>query len=86
MLLTNLAAGTRGPVDSRAIANVLNDFGIDCEIQETPAAKLHGVARRRLSRVLGFVIAAGGDGTISAVAGAVAGNFRRSGCYPSRNA
>jgi diacylglycerol kinase family enzyme len=65
-----VAAGATGPDAVRA---ALASAGVDANVRAVPGKKLHTEAKAAVQRGADAVVAAGGDGTVSAVAGALAG-------------
>jgi diacylglycerol kinase family enzyme len=79
-LLRNAAAGAGGPDDTLQAA--LDAAGVRADVRQVPAAELAAEARR-LSRAGAPLLAvSGGDGTVSAVAGALAGSTTRLVVFP----
>ena len=81
--LINAAAGMKGGADRVAAArSALAAAGVDAEIEPTPGGEMEAAARRALEAGAGLIIAGGGDGTVSAVAGVVAGSGATLGVLP----
>lgn len=79
-ILINRGGGSVG--DALAIEQALGAAGIDGEVQLLDGEGLHGAARKAVAAGAGLVIAGGGDGTISCVAGAVSGTDTLLGILP----
>lgn len=80
VLLNAAAGGARD--DSLRIAAVLRRAGIDAEVRQINPLELTATARRAIESGARLVVAAGGDGTINAVASAVAGSQAVLGILP----
>jgi diacylglycerol kinase family enzyme len=79
-ILINRGGGSVG--ETLAIRRALDAAGIDGEVQVLDGAELHEAARKAVAREPRLIIAGGGDGTISSVAGAVAGTSTKLGILP----
>jgi diacylglycerol kinase family enzyme len=84
VVLANCAAGAGGTEEARgeAIAKAFAGTGAAPEVRCTAGAGLPAAARQALADGADPVVAAGGDGTVSAVAGALAGSGARMGVLP----
>src|SRR5688500_3590360 len=81
--LINAAAGTRGGDDRLAEAReALAKAGVEADVRPTEGANLTDAARAALAQGADVVIAGGGDGTVSAVAGVLAGTPALLGVLP----
>ncbi|HUS69131.1 MAG TPA: diacylglycerol kinase family protein [Kofleriaceae bacterium] len=75
-VIVNAGAGSfAGKAEERAaqIRAAFADVGVEAEVQLTPPAELADTARRMARSGVDAVVAAGGDGTVSAVASALVG-------------
>ena len=73
--LINAAAGTtRGEDRPAAARDALRAAGVEADVQPIDTDDLAGQVRRRVHAGAGMVVAGGGDGTVSTVAGALAGS------------
>lgn len=86
LILMNAGAGSIGgdQVDERQreVREACAAAGIDAEIQVCEPARLRDLAREAARRPFDVVIAAGGDGTVSAVASGLAGTEMPLGVLP----
>lgn len=82
IILSNFAAGPGGANMRSAIDRALKAAGIEAEIRSTPGHQLAAAARAAAQGGADVVVAAGGDGTISAVASALAGERTLMGVLP----
>lgn len=85
IVLLNRAAGTlAGMNDPRGegLGRVLSDAGIEAVIQMVPGNEMSQAARSAAASGCDVVVAGGGDGTISAVAGALCGTQMPLGILP----
>lgn len=80
-LIFNPAAGS-GPIDPEAVRALLGDQHELSSFETTPELGAEACARRALAQGASLLIAAGGDGTVSAVASAVAGTPATLGVIP----
>ena len=72
--LINAAAGTGGTADRAGAAReALSAAGVDADVRPTDGHDMEAAARRALAEGAGLIIVGGGDGTVSTVAGVVAG-------------
>jgi diacylglycerol kinase family enzyme len=73
-VVMNVGSGSVGNDTSQRIIELFARAGVEAQLVPTPANDLAAAARAAIaSPTVGAVIAAGGDGTISAVAGVLAG-------------
>jgi len=79
-VLINRGGGSVG--ETLAIRKALDAAGIDGEVQVLDGGELHEAAEKAAADGPGLIIAGGGDGTISCVAGAVAGTKAKLGVLP----
>lgn len=85
IVLLNSAAGRRGTVRQSAkekIKGALTQVGLDADIRPVPGRGLTAAAEAAVLENPKLLVAAGGDGTVSAVAGAVLGTNIRLGVIP----
>jgi len=81
--LINAAAGVaRGEDRPAAAREALRAAGIDADVRPTDANDLAGQVRRVVNEGADMVIAGGGDGTVSTVAGALVGSRAALGVLP----
>lgn len=80
--LVNSGGGSVGDDTAERIAQALADAGIDSDTQIVDGEDCAPVAAGHVKQGAKLVIAAGGDGTMSAVAGAVAGSGSAMGLLP----
>jgi diacylglycerol kinase family enzyme len=79
IVITNAAAGTRGNAaeDPSSIAAAFSAAGVEADLRPTPGADLTAAARAAVDEArrgkADAIVAAGGDGTVSAAAAALAG-------------
>jgi diacylglycerol kinase family enzyme len=84
VVLINPGGGTAGP-DPRvrdSVASALNAQGIEAGVEIVDGDRLAERTREAIAGGAGLVIAGGGDGTISAIAGEVAGSKATLGIMP----
>jgi diacylglycerol kinase family enzyme len=80
VVIQNEGAGSvRPPGEVRA---ALAAAGLDAEVRVVPGPRIGEAARAAVREGFDVVVAAGGDGTVSAVAGALAGTGARLGVLP----
>ncbi|MGC4004181.1 MAG: diacylglycerol kinase family protein [Pirellulales bacterium] len=86
LVLLNAAAGTLAAMSEvdpiLPIVSALNAFDIEAEIRVLPAPELTAAAAEAATRSYDAVIGGGGDGTLSAIAGALAGTKMPLGVLP----
>jgi diacylglycerol kinase family enzyme len=75
-------AGANGEDRTEVIRAAFAEAGVDIELHLTPPADLVATAERLATTGVDAVIAAGGDGTVSAVASALAGSQMTLGVLP----
>lgn len=82
-IILNAGGGSAGGAElpGRIVAAFAR-HGVTAEVAEVPGPELQDAARRALQEGWDAIVAAGGDGTISAVAGALAGSGRPLGVLP----
>jgi len=82
--LLNLGGGTlsRGAAHPGEVASALRHAGLFADVRVVPGPLLAGATRQAVAEGVELVIAGGGDGTISAVAGAIAGSEASLGVLP----
>jgi diacylglycerol kinase family enzyme len=79
IVIINAAAGTRGneAEDCSSIASAFSAAGVEADVRPTPGEKLTAAARRAVDEArqgkADAVVAAGGDGTVSAATAALVG-------------
>jgi diacylglycerol kinase family enzyme len=84
-VLLNAAAGLRpGPVQAEAarVRELFAKFGVEAEVREVPGPELLAAAREAAASSADVVVMGGGDGTMSAGAGALAGTGKPMGLLP----
>ena len=79
-ILINRGGGSVG--EASAIRQALDAAAIEGELRLFDGHELHEAAKRAVAGGAGLVIAGGGDGTVSCVAGALAGTDTRLGILP----
>jgi diacylglycerol kinase family enzyme len=79
-VIRNAAAGSGGPDDTLAAA--LEEGRVEADLRQVPAAELAEHARSLAADGVPVVGVSGGDGTVSAVAGALAGTGTRLVVFP----
>lgn len=82
VLILNRGGGSAGKDPDKRVRGVLARHGIDAEIVEVDGGDAAKAAEKAVAAGAGLVIAAGGDGTMSAVAGALAGSKTALGILP----
>lgn len=82
LVLLNAKAGTGDDHSPQAVAEALREAGLDPIVECVPGPRLAEAARAALGRDVEAVVAAGGDGTVSAVASALAGSSMPMGVLP----
>jgi diacylglycerol kinase family enzyme len=82
VVLVNAGGGSAGEDGAARVAEALAKAGIDGEVEEVEGGKLAERAGQAVEGGARLVIAAGGDGTLSAVAGALAGSDTTLGILP----
>ncbi|HEX9815476.1 MAG TPA: diacylglycerol kinase family protein [Candidatus Thermoplasmatota archaeon] len=85
IILLNAGAGARGNVRQSAkdqIQAALTDAGLDAEVRPVRGRNITAAAKTAVDEKPRLIVAAGGDGTASAVAGAIAGTNIRLGVIP----
>jgi diacylglycerol kinase family enzyme len=84
LALLNLGGGTlaRGAACEADVRTALRAAGIPAEVRLTPAERLAAAARDAVASGVELVVAGGGDGTVGAVAGALAGSDTALGVLP----
>jgi diacylglycerol kinase family enzyme len=82
--LLNLAGGTlsRGAARPAEVAVALRRAGLTAEVRAVPARLIPAATREAIASGAELVIAGGGDGTVAAVAGALAGSDATLGVLP----
>ncbi|HZT58062.1 MAG TPA: diacylglycerol kinase family protein [Pyrinomonadaceae bacterium] len=83
-VIINTGAGTAdGGGVERALAEAFASCGVEARVERVREGEdLHGLARRAVSNGAGAVVAGGGDGTVAAVASALAGTDKPLGVLP----
>ena len=79
-ILINRGGGSVG--EAPAIEQALDAAGIDCDVRLLDGHELHEAAEKAVADGSELVVAGGGDGTVSCVAGAVAGSETKLGILP----
>jgi YegS/Rv2252/BmrU family lipid kinase len=79
-ILINRGGGSVG--ETRAIRDALDASGIEGDVEVVDGEDLHQAAEKAVAEGVGLIVAGGGDGTISCVAGAVAGTRTKLGVLP----
>lgn len=79
-ILINRGGGSVG--EAPAIEQALDAAGIDCDVRLLDGHELHEAAKKAVADGSELVVAGGGDGTVSCVAGAVAGSETKLGILP----
>ena len=83
VLVNESAGGGRGAKELDAVASALRDAGLDAVVHAARAGTpMRQMAIRHAEEGASLVVAAGGDGTLSAVAGALAGTRAALGVLP----
>jgi diacylglycerol kinase family enzyme len=86
IVLLNQGAGVAGKERTREthrlVAESFNNLGIDAELRAVPGKELAAAARAAVNTPVEAIIAGGGDGTISTVAGAMLGQEKPLGILP----
>src|SRR5256885_1883425 len=82
IVLTNPAAGAKAD-KADELSAVLRGAGVDSEVRQFPGNRLTAAAREATSQPIDALVAAGGDGTVSAVAAALAGSQMPLGILPT---
>src|SRR5215207_1992660 len=82
MVLTNPAAGVEADAPQQ-LRDAFAAVGVDAEIVQVPGEQMTSAARNALEQRVDAVVAAGGDGTVSAVAAALAGTETPLGIIPT---
>ena len=82
LVLLNPSGGSAGDESKKAVAAALASAGVDGAIEEVDGADLDARVQRALKEGVELVIASGGDGTIGAIAGALAGTAAVLGIIP----
>jgi diacylglycerol kinase family enzyme len=82
VVLVNAGGGSAGEDGATRVAEALRKAGIHGEVEEVEGGKLADHAKKAVAAGARLVIAAGGDGTLSAVAGALAGSEAVLGIVP----
>ena len=72
IVLTNPSAGATVDPAERLL-QVLRDAGVEAEVREIAGSEITQAAERAAGEAVDAVVAAGGDGTVSACASALAG-------------
>ena len=81
--LVNAAAGSKAGLDPVAAArDALSAAGVGADVRATEGSDMEAAARRALDEGADLVIAGGGDGTVAAVAGVLAGTRATLGVLP----
>ncbi|HEV8241372.1 MAG TPA: diacylglycerol kinase family protein [Thermoanaerobaculia bacterium] len=75
----SLSRGTARPAE---VAAALRQVGVFADVRAVPGPQLPAATREAIAAGAGFVIAGGGDGTVNAVAGALAGSDAMLGVLP----
>ena len=84
-VLLNAKAGSVGPdpeARTRELRDLLRKAGVEAEVVACEPARLGATARKAAEQGAEMVVAAGGDGTVSAVAGGLAGTDVPMGVLP----
>ncbi len=74
IILLNAAAGHSGSHEIPKLLGVFEDAGLPAEMRTAQGEALRWAAEAAVAETPDILVAAGGDGTVSAVAGAVAGS------------
>jgi diacylglycerol kinase family enzyme len=81
-VLVNESAGSAGPAAPAALDAAFRRHGATATVRSVPGGALARAARRAVEEGADVVVAAGGDGTVSAVASQVAGSPAALGIVP----
>jgi len=81
-VLFNTHAGTLNSESAELVADAFHSANCDADIRPTHADAIASAARHAVDDGAGIVVAAGGDGTVSAAAAAVAGTRSALGVLP----
>jgi diacylglycerol kinase family enzyme len=82
IVLTNPAAGAKADETAELIA-ALRAVGVEAEVRQLAGDALADAARSAAAEDVDAIVAAGGDGTVSAVAGGLVGSDKPLGILPS---
>src|SRR5687767_9480857 len=82
IVLTNPAAGAKADA-IHELERALADAGVSAEIKQVPGDQIANAARDAMKQNVDALVAAGGDGTWSALAGALAGSDMPLGILPT---
>src|SRR2546421_6935960 len=82
IILLNASAGIAGLPDMAALGTLFKNAGLTAEIRTTQRETIAAAAQNAVSELPDVLVAAGGDGTISAVAAALLGSAVSLGVLP----
>jgi diacylglycerol kinase family enzyme len=82
IVLTNPAAGAKAD-EAEELTRVLSDAGVSAQVRQAPGHQLTDLARAAIDEGVEAIVAAGGDGTTSAVAAALVGTKMPLGILPT---
>lgn len=82
IVFTNPAAGSKADAIDE-LRSALESAGVKADVRQVPGDQITAAAKKALSEKPDAIVAAGGDGTVSAVASALAGTPQHMGVLPT---